>query len=98
MRGYPRRTDFDPPPAVDTAVLCFRRREHPLVDGPEYASFIEQCFGRGVTVAQCLARALPHFQIRRLAHDLNFSELARPSELTFEQWLGLYRFAAHEVL
>lgn len=26
VRGYPRRTDFDPPPSVDTAVLCFRRR------------------------------------------------------------------------
>jgi 23S rRNA (adenine-N6)-dimethyltransferase len=98
IRGFPRRTDFDPPPAVDAAILTFTRREPRLVTGRRYAAFVHDCFGRDVTVGRCVRPYVSRTQIQRLADDLGFSAGARPSDLTFEQWLGVYRFAARETL
>jgi 23S rRNA (adenine-N6)-dimethyltransferase len=98
IRGWLRRIDFEPPPAVDAGVLQLRRRERPLARAHDYEQFVRACFGSDTTIARCLRRVLTRTQISRLAHDLHFAVDARPSELTFEQWLGIYRYAAGEML
>lgn len=92
IRGFPQRTDFEPPPSVETAILRFSRRDRALIDDARYVAFIEVCFGQADTIARCLRRQLTRTQIRRLSLDLGFSMQARPSDLTFDQWLALYRF------
>ena len=95
-----RRTDFDPPPSVDSVVLWLARRTRPLVDRPQaaaYRSFVSVCFGRrGRTVGRCLRSEFTRRQIHRLSSDLRFDPSAPPSRLTFDQWLGLFRFRTLE--
>ena len=98
VRGYPRRTDFDPPPSVDSAILHLRRRATPLVDARAFEAFLDQCFGRADTAARGLRARLSSLQVRRLAADLRFDERTRPSDLTFEPWLAAYRLTSREVL
>jgi 23S rRNA (adenine-N6)-dimethyltransferase len=95
-----RRTDFDPPPQVDSAVLWLARRTRPLVDRSEgelFRGFIATCFGRrGNTVRRCLGGAFTGRQIGRLARDLGFDPGGPPSALAFDQWLALFRFLTLE--
>jgi 23S rRNA (adenine-N6)-dimethyltransferase len=91
-----RRTDFDPPPGVATAVLWLARRMRPLVHATElerYQRFVQSSFGQGGnTIRDCLRSAFTHAEIRRLGADLRFRLEAPPSALTFDQWLGLFRY------
>lgn len=90
-----RRTDFDPPPRVDSVVLRLMRRPRPLVEEAEralYSSFVRGAFGRARTIRGSLRRELTAEQMRRLGRDLRFDRGAPPSALSFDQWLGLYRF------
>ncbi len=95
-----RRTDFEPPPRVDSVVLWLARRTRPLVEqsaSSGYQAFVESCFGRsGQTVGRCLRSAFTRHQIRRLSRDLGFDPSAPPSGLSFDQWLGLFRFRTLE--
>jgi 23S rRNA (adenine-N6)-dimethyltransferase len=90
------RYDFDPPPRVDSVVLWLARRSRPLIEAREaraYAEFVKACFGRtGVTVGRCLRSVLSRRQIQRLERLLGFESSSAPSSLSFEQWLGLFRF------
>ena len=91
-----RRTDFDPPPAVDSVVLWLARRPRPLIEesqGDVYRDFIELAFGRrGNSLRRCLRGLLTPAQIRRLADDLRFDPQSPPSELSFDRWLAIFRF------
>jgi len=90
-----RRVDFDPPPNVDSVMLWLARRARPLVDashGRLYHDFITASFGRGQTIRQCLRGVFTGQQILRLTRDLRFDTAAYPSDLTFDQWLGLFRY------
>lgn len=91
-----RRTDFDPPPLVDSVLLWLARRPRPLVDhleGTLYRSFVATAFGRtGGTMKQCIRQFLTDRQITRLASDLRFNPAASPSSLSFDQWLGIFRY------
>ncbi len=95
-----RRTDFDPPPSVDSVVLWLARRGRSLVDPSQrvaYRRFIGSCFGRrGNTIARCLGLEFTRRQIGRLGHNLRFDPSSPPSALSFDQWLGLFRFLALE--
>ena len=92
------RTDFDPPPSVDSAVLWMARRGTPLVSPAEerrYQRLVHEAFGAtGTDVAAGLQKFLSKTQITRLAHDLGFRITDRPSSLTFDQWLGVFRYYA----
>ena len=91
-----RRTDFDPAPSVESVMLWMARRTRPLVHDAQadlYRKFISRSFGRrGNTIRQCLRGVFTGRQLSYLARDLRFGPNARPSELTFDQWLGLFRF------
>ena len=91
-----KRTDFDPPPRVDSIVLWLARRTRPLVDRRDqrlYVDFVGASFGRaGNTVRRCMSNVFTGRQINTLARDLRFDPQDTPSALAFDQWLGLFRF------
>lgn len=92
--------EFAPPARCACALLWLSRRPRPLVDralAGLYADFVAAAFGRcGDRLEGCLAGLLTREQQRRCARTLHFEREARPSALTFDQWLGLFRcFAAH---
>lgn len=76
-----RRTDFTPPPAVDTVLLEIKQREEPLlptVERQNYQDFTARCFAEQKFFTS-LNKSLAH-----LSPEL------RPSQLTLEQWVRLY--------
>jgi 23S rRNA (adenine-N6)-dimethyltransferase len=90
------RADFEPAPRVDAALLWLARRTRPLVDASAttaYRAFIDASFGRtGTTIGRCLRASFTRRQIRQLSQDLRFTPESPPSALSFDQWLGLFRF------
>jgi len=94
-----RRTDFDPPPSVESVLLWLNRRTRPLISRGEaqlYHTFIEHVFGAGGTINLATRRWLTRTQMKQLSHNLCFQPNAAPSRLRFEQWLGLIRFVARQ--
>lgn len=71
-----RRTDFTPPPAVDTVLLEIKPREMPPIESTEmsrYMEFVEQCY------------AEPRFYAKAGGNTA-----IKPSQLTVDQWIELY--------
>ena len=76
-----RRTDFTPPPAVDTVLLELKPRPEPLLstlERDEYQSFVAKCYA-----SQKAFAAVP-----RAKASINPER--KPSELTPEEWVRLY--------
>ncbi|HET6622358.1 MAG TPA: rRNA adenine dimethyltransferase family protein [Candidatus Saccharimonadales bacterium] len=76
-----KKSDFTPPPAVDTVLLEIKRREEPLMplrQMNEYSQWIERCFAE-----QKYFVTLP-------LEKADVSRELRPSQLTLEQWLKLW--------
>ena len=71
-----RRTDFTPPPAVDTVLLEIKKRPEPLLDAalqPQYAKFVESCYAVPATYAKA-----------------GGPKDKKPSEMTVEEWCQLF--------
>lgn len=81
IRHELRRSDYTPPPAVDTVLLEIKLRREPWVsdsDMPKYRAFVERCFAE-----QKFFPTTP----RAAA---NISPELRPSELSLMQWSDLF--------
>lgn len=76
-----QRTDFTPPPGVDTVLLELKLREAPLVPFNKLANYRD-------FVGRCFAEQKFFATIDRTRADIS-SEL-RPSQLTLDQWIKLY--------
>lgn len=89
-----RRTDFWPVPNVDSVLLSIKRRTQPLIeiqDVASYRDFVQYGFGRWrPNLRLAFKNIFTYKQWKRLARDLGFPVGATPTELSFEQWLGLY--------
>ncbi len=91
-----RRMDFSPVPSVDSVLLHIQRREAPLIparDAELYRGFI--CYGFGVWKKSVKLIFKPVFSYRKwkqMSRDLCIPSDATPSEISFEQWLGLFAF------
>jgi len=90
-----KRTDFSPVPKVDSVLLSIKRRPNPLIEMREvslYRDFVQYGFGSWKpNLKLAFKKVFTYSQWKRLAHDLDFSSAATPTELSFEQWLGLYQ-------
>jgi hypothetical protein len=76
-------------------LLHVHRRQAPLLADDEarrYVRFVEGTFGAAPHAAFALRGRFTRVQLRRLSQDLGFALHAHPSELTFAQWLALFRF------
>jgi 23S rRNA (adenine-N6)-dimethyltransferase len=94
-----QRTDFEPVPNVDSVLLHIKRRARQLLQREDevlYRDFVTYGFCRRKS---CLRLAFKHVftykQWKRLVRDLHFPLNATPTELSFEQWLGLYQGFKH---
>jgi 23S rRNA (adenine-N6)-dimethyltransferase len=89
-----RRTDFWPVPNVDSVLLSIRRRTRPLIETQDvapYRDFVQYGFGRWKpNLKLAFNNVFTYKQWKRLARDLDIPLNATPTELSFEQWLGLY--------
>jgi 16S rRNA A1518/A1519 N6-dimethyltransferase RsmA/KsgA/DIM1 with predicted DNA glycosylase/AP lyase activity len=89
-----RRTDFWPVPNVDSVFLSIKRRSRSLIetqDVASYRNFVEYGFGRWKpNLKLAFKNVFTYKQWKRLARKLDFPLNATPTELSFEQWLGLY--------
>lgn len=98
-----RRTDFCPVPNVDSVLLSIKRRTRPLIETQDVASyrdFVQYGFGRWKpNLKLAFKHVFTYKQWKRLAHDLDFPLNATPTELSFEQWLGLFHgFTGRRIL
>lgn len=76
-----RKTDFTPPPNVDTVLLEIKLREELLLDKsamPAYRDYVARCF------------AEQKFFAKQPREKAGISSEKIPSQLTIEQWVKLY--------
>jgi len=95
------RQSFEPIPAVDVVFFVIKRRTPALISSSEramYQSFVRHGFESWKKdLKTAFKKVYTYNQWKRLSHDLKFSLHATPSQLTFEQWLGLYKFFAERL-
>jgi 23S rRNA (adenine-N6)-dimethyltransferase len=96
-----RKTDFSPAPTVDIVLLQIELKEQALVTAESarlYSDFLAYSFNQGKpTMKSVLKRVLTYTQFTRLSKDLGFRPESGPTELTFQQWLGIYNYFVREV-
>jgi 23S rRNA (adenine-N6)-dimethyltransferase len=83
IRHELERSDYTPPPAVDTVFLELKLRDEPLLpekDLPNYRAFVEQCFDR-----QKFFATTPRLEAKIAVH-------LRPSQLSLAQWAALFEY------
>lgn len=76
-----RRTDFTPPPNVDTVLLELKLRDEPLVTTdqlPAYRDYVARCY------------AEQKFFVTQPRAEADISPERKPSELTLERWTKLF--------
>jgi 23S rRNA (adenine-N6)-dimethyltransferase len=90
-----RRTDFHPVPKVGSVMLQISRRSHALIsksDAHAYRDFVSIGFnGWKPDLRTSYKRVFSYTQWKRLSRYIGFPIDATPSQLTFDQWLSLYR-------
>jgi len=96
------RADFWPIPNVDSVLLSIKRRARPLIEAPDialYREFVQYGFGRWrPNLRLAFKNVFTYKQWKHLARDLDFSINATATDLSVEQWLGLYREFLHRSL
>jgi 23S rRNA (adenine-N6)-dimethyltransferase len=90
-----KRTDFEPVPEVDSVLLRIFRRRLPLVQKEEvdaYRNFVEfgfKSWKKNLRLAY--KNAFGYKRWKRVSRQIHLPLNATPTELTFEQWLALFR-------
>lgn len=90
------KTDFRPVPAVDIEMLHIEKLEKPLLNKEttvEYFDFV--VYGTTqykTTLKKSLSKIFTHEQFKRLASNLRFSIEAKPLDITYLQWVDLYKY------
>ncbi len=91
-----QRSDFVPEPGVEAVLLQILQREVPLVeksDEPLFKAFVKYAFAQWKRdLGSGLAKVFTYRQWKRLAQDKGFNLKAHPSELRFDQWIGIFEF------
>jgi len=95
------RDDFFPRPEVDTVLLRIKRRDNSLVatkNRKRYEDFVVYTFNQfKPNVIEGLSEIFGNQTVLKLAKGLNFSPKSKPSELSFEHWLGLFSYFINEL-
>lgn len=89
-----RRTDFRPVPRVDVVLLRFEKRATPLVTNiKEWRDFVVYVISQTQpNIASTLRRIVTPAQLSDLMARVDIFKHDKPTNLTFDQWLGLYNF------
>jgi len=96
-----RKTDFFPVPTVEIVLLQVERRKQALVEAGHthtYRDFVAYGFSQGKsTLKNALKEIFTYTQLTRLSKDLGFQAESSPTDLSFQQWLGLFDFFSRRV-
>ena len=91
------RAKFNPPPAVDSALVALRKRAAALISESEQGPFfriLKFAFAgkrKKITNTLAAALALPKSDFEQVLEKLSLSKNARPQELGIFEWLALYK-------
>lgn len=90
------RLDFVPVPSVEVALLRIARRRAPDIaaaDAEPWRAYVRYALARPRPDARRTFRGLvSNLQWRRLSQDLAIAPGALRTDLTYDQWLGVFRF------
>ncbi len=90
------KSDFYPIPRVDIEMLEIQKRAEETMSDFEYAdykNFIVYGTGQSkLTLKQNLNKIFTGEQFFRLSQNLGFNKEAKPLDLSFEHWLGLFKY------
>ena len=89
-----KRADFQPKPRVNAILITVVKRDTPLVgesERPHYNQFIRQGFGGGRRINTNLRPFLSSSQLKGFSQEHQFSDKAKPTDLSFHQWLQLFQ-------
>ncbi len=89
-----QRTEFSPPPAVESVFLHLHYRHRPLIEidaAVDWRRLLDNALPSS-SLRSGLAGILSKRQIHKLAGDYRFHVDDPPGALRFEQWLGIFRF------
>lgn len=88
--------DFNPSPRVDIVLLHIKQLGQPFVEKQAesmYKDFVTFSFSQWKpTLREGLKTIFTNEQFIRLSKDLKFNVSAMPTNLDFNQWLGLFKF------
>jgi 23S rRNA (adenine-N6)-dimethyltransferase len=91
-----KRSDFSPRPCVDVVLLRITRRYRPLIkrsDARLFKDFVIYGFNQWkVGLRKAFKYIFTYRQFMRLTRDLDFSKDAKPTDLSFKQWVGLFGY------
>lgn len=96
-----KKSDFIPEPDVKVVLLKFAKRDKPLITGETkilYQNFIKFAFNTWkINLKIGLKQVFTYEQWKRLAKRNHFNLYAKPTDLTFDQWLALFNFLVEHV-
>lgn len=91
-----RKHDFKPMPDVEIEMIALKKQLQPMLSKKEYLEykdFIVYATGRSkLTLKLNLNKLFTGEQFFRLSQNLGFSKDVRPLDLSFDQWLRLFRY------
>lgn len=91
-----RISDFYPIPKVNIVLLNIKKRKEPLIEQKNsqlFRDFVVYGFNQWKpNLKQAFKKVFTHQQFSKLAKDLKFDLLSKPTDLTFEQWMGLFDY------
>ena len=89
-----KRNDFTPIPQVNSVLLRIEKLKKPLIS-QHTATVFKDFVAFGFTsvrpnLKKGYKNVFGHIQFLKLADEFNFSPDAKPTDLDFEQWLGIF--------
>lgn len=83
--------DFYPPPSIASRVLTFKRKNTKLENPQKFLNFVKEAFKqRRKLLVSNIAGLVPKEKSKRLLVQMGFTEMARPEELSPEQFVLLF--------
>ena len=93
---YFKKEDFEPSPRVEVVLWGLKKRKTPLIPLEKrrlWEDFVSYGFvQRNKNLKSAFKKVFTYNQWKRLARDLNFSISVTTRELSFPQWLGVFKF------
>lgn len=90
------KEDFAPKPRVNTNLLHMHRPEDPAVSNENislYKDFVSFILNQWKpNVKNALEKIFTYDQLKRLGQDLGFALESKPTELTFDQYIGMFNY------
>ena len=84
------RNCFQPVPNVDSAVVCFEKKDTPVIDTKKYFSFLKICFGNKRKTLKNNLKSYDWDKIEKFLESESLSTNVRAEEISSQQFLKLF--------